>query len=119
MYFFHPGTDHDRSMTFRIETAVLRGGHMSFVNDDVAKRSPDIHWPAGFSPDDADLFAHNEIFINAPCVTVWQHLVEAPKWPLWYSNSHDLHISNDRTGLLQQDSSFEFNTQRLARRTED
>jgi hypothetical protein len=75
--------------------------------------------PAGFSPDDADLFARNEIFINAPCVTVWQHLVEAPKWPLWYSNSHDLHISNDRAGLLQQDSSFEFNTQRLARRTED
>jgi len=80
------------------------------LNDDAAKRSPDFHWPVGFSPDDADLFAHNEIFINASCVAVWQHLVEAPKWPLWYSNAHDVHILNDQTGLLQQDSKFEFST---------
>jgi hypothetical protein len=80
------------------------------ANDDGTKRSPGIHWPAGFSPDDADMFAHNEIYINASCATVWRHLVEAPKWPLWYSNSQDVHILNDRTGLLQQDSRFEFNT---------
>ena len=45
------------------------------VNDDAAKRSSEIHWPAGFSPDDSDLFAHNEIFIKAPSSTVWQHIV--------------------------------------------
>ena len=80
------------------------------LNDHAAKHSPDLHWPAGFSPDHADLFAHNEIFIAASCASVWQHLVEAPKWPLWYSNAHDVHILNDRTGLLQQDSKFEFDT---------
>jgi len=80
------------------------------LNDDVAKRSPDLHWPDGFSPDDADLFAHNEVSISPSCATVWQHLVEAPKWPLWYSNSDDVHMLNDQTGLLQQASKFEFNT---------
>src|SRR5258708_32738905 len=44
----------------------------STIKDDLAKRSPDIHWPAGFSPADAAFFAHNEGFIKAPCATVWQ-----------------------------------------------
>ena len=34
--------------------------------NDRAERSSEIHWPAGFSPDDSDLFAHNEILIKAP-----------------------------------------------------
>jgi hypothetical protein len=73
-------------------------------------RSPEIHWPAGFSPDDADLFAHNEIFISAPCSRIWQLLVEAPKWPLWYPNSANVRILNDHHGLLQQGTEFEFDT---------
>jgi len=36
--------------------------------------------------------------------------VAAPKWPLWYSNSQAVRILDDRSGLLQQDSKFEFNT---------
>jgi hypothetical protein len=56
----------------------------STIKDDLAKRSPDIHWPAGFSPGDAALFAHNEVFIKAPCATVWQHLAAAQDWPAWY-----------------------------------
>ena len=37
------------------------------VNGDGAQRSKDIHWPDGFHPEQADLFAHNEIAIHAPC----------------------------------------------------
>jgi polyketide cyclase/dehydrase/lipid transport protein len=80
------------------------------VNDDATKRSFEIHWPAGLSPDNADLFAHNEIFIKAPCSTVWQHIVEAPKWPEWYPNSHDVQIVNDQGGGLKADSKFEWST---------
>ena len=32
---------------------------MSTINDDRIERSVDIHWPDGFDPDRADLFAHN------------------------------------------------------------
>jgi hypothetical protein len=45
------------------------------MNDDLAHRSPDIHWPAGFVPTNADLFAHNEMLINAPCGRVWKHII--------------------------------------------
>jgi Polyketide cyclase / dehydrase and lipid transport len=80
------------------------------VSDDAAKRSSEIHWPSGFSPDDADLFAHNEIFIKAPASAVWRHLVEAQKWPEWYPNSQDVQIVNDSSGVLKADSKFQWST---------
>jgi uncharacterized protein YndB with AHSA1/START domain len=59
---------------------------------DLANRSPDIHWPQDFSPDQADLFSHNELRIEASCERVWKHIVEATKWPQWYPNSKDVQI---------------------------
>jgi uncharacterized protein YndB with AHSA1/START domain len=59
---------------------------------DLANRDQAIRWPAEFSPLHADLFAHNEGLINAPCSKVWQHIIEADKWPQWYPNSKDVHI---------------------------
>jgi len=44
----------------------------------LAAGSSEIHWPAGHTPADADLFAHNELLIRAPCKRVWPHLVDAP-----------------------------------------
>jgi hypothetical protein len=62
------------------------------MSRDLANRSPDIHWPEGFSPDQADLFSHNELRIEASCERVWKHIVEATKWPQWYPNSKDVQI---------------------------
>ena len=62
------------------------------MSRDLANGSPDIHWPEGFSPDQADLFSHNELRIEAPCERVWKHIVEATKWPQWYPNSTDVQI---------------------------
>ena len=36
------------------------------VTEDLKHANPDIHWPSGFSPKTADLYAHNEIMIDAP-----------------------------------------------------
>jgi hypothetical protein len=41
------------------------------MKDDLAHRSPDIHWPTGFEPKKAGLFAHNDLIINASCERVW------------------------------------------------
>jgi uncharacterized protein YndB with AHSA1/START domain len=82
----------------------------STLKDDLAKRTQDIHWPSGFSPDEAILFAHNEVSIKASCATVWQHLVDAQNWPKWYPNAEDVKIANDQSGALQQDSIFEWST---------
>jgi hypothetical protein len=78
--------------------------------DDWAQRSPDIHWPHGHAPSDADLFAHNALRIDAPCATVWQHIVEAPKWPAWYPNSRDVKITNGHGAALRKGSRFTWQT---------
>jgi hypothetical protein len=39
---------------------------MSSSRDDLIDRSACIHWPDGLDPDNADLFAHNAIVIDAP-----------------------------------------------------
>jgi len=62
------------------------------VQDDLAHRSPDIHWPGGFEPEKADLFAHNDLIINASCERVWRHIIDANRWPAWYPNSKDVEI---------------------------
>jgi hypothetical protein len=66
------------------------------MRDDLANRSPDIHWPPGFDPLKADLFSHNELFVNASCERVWQHIIEATKWPQWYPNAKDVDLSEVR-----------------------
>ena len=79
------------------------------MTDDLAKRSADIHWPAGFSPTEADLFSHNEGMINAPCERVWKHIVEAAKWPEWYPNSKNVRIRGGGTAL-DENSVFTWTT---------
>ncbi len=51
------------------------------VDRDRDQRSPDIHWPTTLSLKWSEVFAHNQIEINAPCATVWNHLVQAQQWP--------------------------------------
>ncbi|MTW14262.1 hypothetical protein GM658_26965 [Pseudoduganella eburnea] len=58
-----------------------------------ASPEPDIHWPDGFAPQQADLFDHSELAIAAPCTAVWQSLVDAPHWPAWYPNSENVRLS--------------------------
>jgi hypothetical protein len=43
------------------------GNDFMTMKNDQANRSHDIHWPAGFDPERADLFSHNQLVINAPC----------------------------------------------------
>jgi len=80
------------------------------MSEDLANRSKEIHWPAGFDPLKADLFSHNELFINASCERVWKHIVEAPKWPQWYPNSKDVHIINGGGSVLNEGSMFRWTT---------
>ena len=67
--------------------------------NDLVVRSHDIHWPSGFDPEAADLFAHNELLIRASCETVWNHIVDAKRWPHWYPNSKDVLLLDDAKTL--------------------
>ena len=69
------------------------------MQNDLRQREPAIHWPAGFEPQTAELFAHNELLINASCERVWSHIVDASQWPAWYPNSRDVQLLGGDTRL--------------------
>src|SRR5260370_38055115 len=75
------------------------------VSRDREQRSADIHWPPGLSIKWIEVFAHNEIEINAPCATVWNHLVQAQLWPQWCSFSGKVKIK-DGSPILQMNTKF-------------
>jgi hypothetical protein len=79
-------------------------------NGDGAQRSKDIHWPDGFRPEQADLFAHNEIVVHASCEKVFGNIVDAQVWPSWYPNSHDVKLLNSPDGKLHAETQFSWDT---------
>ena len=86
----------------------------TIVDEDLEKRSAEIHWPAGFTPDKADLFAHNEIQIAASCAKVFGTITAAAKWPGWYPNSQDVKVRGSHDGKLTKGSQFDWTTFGLA-----
>ncbi|WP_293386658.1 SRPBCC family protein [Phenylobacterium sp.] len=64
------------------------------MQSDLATLATDIHWPARFIPETADLFSHNSLLIHASCERVWSHIVDAEKWPQWYPNAKDVALLN-------------------------
>jgi hypothetical protein len=82
---------------------------MTIIHDDLIERSAHILWPDGFDPDQADLFAHNAVIINAPAMSVWAKLVAVAAWPTWYSNASDV-VIGDPSGELGKDVTFNWTT---------
>jgi len=83
---------------------------VSQIDRDLATKSPEIHWPSGFTPTDADLFAHNEIDIEAPCAVAWSRLVNAEEWPKWYPNSKNVKVQGSGPGILNHGATFQWQT---------
>ena len=83
-----------------VETITYSAGYTAMsMKSDLAHRSPDIHWPSGFEPEKADLFAHNDLIINASCERAWSHIIDAKRWPTWYPNSMAVEIAGDDPAL--------------------
>jgi hypothetical protein len=80
------------------------------ANGDGAQRSKDIHWPDGFHPEQADLFAYNEIVVHASCEKVFANFVDAQAWPSWYPNSHNVKALNSQDGKLYKEARFSWDT---------
>ena len=81
---------------------------MSII-EDIQLRSAHIHWPEHIVPDQADLFAHNDIVIAAPAAKVWDHLIHATAWPDWYSNARNVTV-NAPSRLLAAGVTFDWIT---------
>jgi hypothetical protein len=80
------------------------------INRDGAQRNPDMHWPRGQHPEDADLYAHNEITVNASCGTVFANIVDAQSWPSWYPNSHNVVVHDSPDNKLHEGTKFSWDT---------
>src|SRR6202042_788469 len=90
-------------------TRPLKEGTIMSIIEDIQRRSAHIHWPPGIVPEQADLFAHNDIVIAAPAETIWKHLIHAAAWPDWYSNANDVPV-NAPNGLLGPGVTFDWIT---------
>jgi uncharacterized protein YndB with AHSA1/START domain len=86
----------------------MEGTIMSIV-EDIQHRSAHIHWPQNIVPEEADLFAHNDIVIAAPMEMIWRHLLRATSWPNWYSNASDVKVDAP-SGLLDAGVTFDWLT---------
>ena len=95
------------SMSGNAQTPAHQG--LTF-NGDGAMRSDKIHWPKGFDPKEADLFAHNEIVVHAECGTTFAILADAESWPSWYSNSKDVKVLNTPDHKLGNNARFSWET---------
>jgi uncharacterized protein YndB with AHSA1/START domain len=108
-------------MSFLVVTGAVTVGHAQTArskpanealtfNADGALRSKDIHWPDGFDPEQADLFAHNEIVIHASCEKVFANMADAQAWPSWYPNSQNVKVLNSPDGKLHEGTLFSWDT---------
>lgn len=84
--------------------------HATPMEADLASRSQEIHWPPGFDPAAAVLFAHNEVRINAKCKRVWNQLIEARSWPKWYPKARKVKLMHTYATALKQGTVFRWET---------
>jgi len=75
------------------------------VYRDWAERSPEVHWPTPMFNKAAEIFAHNQIVIDASCQAVWDHLVHAALWPQWCAYSGKVRIWGGAQ-VLQKNTKF-------------
>ena len=76
----------------------------------LSQANAQIHWPAGFTPQEADVFVHNEVTVHAPAAVIWENLVDALQWPAWYANSADVQLLNPGQTKLVAGSRFAWKT---------
>ncbi|MFD0391909.1 SRPBCC family protein [Streptomyces nogalater] len=50
---------------------------------DASDSPPDIHWPSGFSPEQAHGFCQVQAVVHAPPATAFALLADVPRWPEW------------------------------------
>lgn len=68
-------------------------------------RSP-INWPAGFGPAEADLYAAQEVCVQAPGQRVWDRLTIPGYWPQWCPQMSQAQITTHPKDRLSAESAF-------------
>ena len=61
--------------------------------------NPTEHWPAGFDPRTAPVYARNEIRTDRTAEQLWPALVTATRWPQWYPHAERVVITGGGDAL--------------------
>jgi hypothetical protein len=67
-----------------------------------------LRWPAGFSPECSDVWAHSELVVNAPPAVVFSRLVTAACWERDFHDVRNVRILTGGREDLAKDTAFEF-----------
>lgn len=52
--------------------------------------STQMSWPEEYKPEESKFFVHNEIDIIAAPQVVWDILMQAETWPVWYEGAKNV-----------------------------
>jgi len=88
-------------------TSTPRGSAEQALTRPISER---IHWPDRYDPRQSTFFVHNEIEIQASPRVIWNILVDAESWPLWYEGAKEVKIKDASSRLLSADSDFTWKT---------
>lgn len=69
-----------------------------------------IHWPEKYEPAKSKFHVQNEIEIMASPEKVWQILIEAPNWRLFYRGAKNVQIVDSNEIYLTSQSAFNWQT---------
>lgn len=70
-----------------------------------------IEWPQEYLPGTTDNFVSNEVIVaGMTTAEIWPFLVEATRWPTYYSNSADVRVHDGDGRTLALGSRFSFET---------
>lgn len=70
----------------------------------------EINWPNGYRLSETEFYIHNKIEIKASPEVVWNILIKAEDWPLWYKGMKSTEIIGSTDGTLKANSNMKFNT---------
>lgn len=79
--------------------------HKKVLNEGLPHRN-NFAWPSDYEPSVSDFFVPNEIDINASAQIVWDVLINAEQWHLFYKQAKGLKIKNGTEGKLFHSAVF-------------
>lgn len=72
-----------------------------------------FQWPEAYRPSECKFFVHNEIEIQAEPQVVWELLIRALDWPLWYPGADEVKINLPNDSILSESDTFYWKTMGL------
>ena len=75
--------------------------------------SSQIYWPEAYAPENARFYVHNAIDIDATPEVVWNILIQAETWPMWYEGASNVDVLESDEGILKDGSVFTWQTMGL------